>query len=143
VEPEMIEYDVQVEEIARTPKREEAEEEIIEISPVERKLTKRLVMLVTLYSGNREIMPKQKRAIAMLETCQIPPKIVDGSDPSNKQVRNELFEIAEMRGVYPLFFIEERDEANYRASPNVTFVGTFETIEKLMDEETLGDILKV
>lgn len=87
-------------------------------------------------------MPKQKRAIAMLETCQIPPKIVDGSDPGNKQVRNDLFEIADMRGVYPLFFIEERDEADVRASPNVTFFGTFETIEKLKEEQTLGDILK-
>ncbi|KAG7351515.1 hypothetical protein IV203_010875 [Nitzschia inconspicua] len=118
-------------------------EEVDEIIPVERKVTKRLIMLVTLYSGNREIMPKQKRAISMLETCRIPPKIVDGSDPANKQVRNELFEIAETRGVYPLFFIEERDEANVRATPNVTFLGTFETIEKLKDEETLGDILKV
>jgi hypothetical protein len=140
VNPEVIEDDIHLEE-ARTCEVV-AEEDFMEIIPVERKITKRLVMLVTLYSGNREIMPKQKRAIAMLATCQIPPKIVDGSDPSNKQIRNDLFEIAEMRGVYPLFFIEERDEGNYQASPNVTFVGTFETIEKLKDEETLGDILK-
>jgi hypothetical protein len=125
-----------------TSNADTADEEVLEIIPVERKITKRLIMLVTLYSGNREIMPKQKRAISMLETCQIPPKIVDGSDPGNKQVRNELFEVAEMRGVYPLFFIEERDEANARAIPNVNFLGTFETIEKLKESGTLSDILK-
>lgn len=141
-EPELIEMTRQEEEEAAKEEEAIQEDEILEIIPVERKITKRLIMLVTLYSGNREIMPKQKRAIAMLETCQIPPKIVDGSDPGNKQVRNDLFEIADMRGVYPLFFIEERDEADVRASPNVTFFGTFETIEKLKEEQTLGDILK-
>ncbi|KAG7354633.1 hypothetical protein IV203_003989 [Nitzschia inconspicua] len=140
-EPEVFKAEKEVDKTNETLGEEV--DEVDEIIPVERKVTKRLIMLVTLYSGNREIMPKQKRAISMLEACRIPPKIVDGSDPANKQVRNELFEIAETRGVYPLFFIEERDEANVRATPNVTFLGTFETIEKLKDEETLGDILKV
>ena len=47
-----------------------------------------------------------------------------------------------MRGVYPLFFVEERDEAKTHAPPNVTFLGTFETIERLKDRNTLADVLE-
>jgi hypothetical protein len=145
VDPIVMEDDRQCpEQVKELPQTQaESDDEIMEVTAVQPRITKRLVMLVTLYSGNREIMPKQKRAISMLETCKVVPRILDGSDPSNKDTRNELFEIAGMRGVYPLFFVEERNEADPRSKPNVTFFGTFEAIEKRRENGTLGDVLKV
>jgi hypothetical protein len=126
--------------------------------------SKKLVMLITLYCSDRETMPRQKRAISMLADCNphlnhnykptsggddhgsnsggsgggIAPVIIDGSDPKHREKRNELFDLAGMKRVYPLFFIEEYEDDH---PVNMTFLGTFETIEKLKENDKLKYIL--
>ena len=145
---------------------QETVEAIIESIPVPEPTppcikSKKLVMLITLYCSDRETMPRQKRAISMLADCNphlnhnyksnsgsdannagagagIAPIIIDGSDPKYREKRNELFDLAGMKRVYPLFFIEEYEDDN---PVNMTFLGTFETIERLKENDGLKYIL--
>ena len=110
---------------------ESSDDEIIEVVAHKPKL----LMLVTLYTGNREIMPKQKRAQMMLESCGLEPVMIDGSDPEMREKRNSLFDIAGegSRGQYPLFFKEVGRSCHY--------IGNFDSLEDMEEQGTLGNIL--
>jgi hypothetical protein len=101
----------------------------------------KLIMLITLYCGNREIMPKQKRAMSILADCGICPVILDGSDPKNRTRRNELFALSGLRAVYPQFFVEEYVDGV--PSGLTTFLGTFETVERLKESNELKRAVEV
>jgi hypothetical protein len=63
----------------------------------------------------------------MLQLQSIAPELMDGSDPTNRDQRNRLFEMSgSMRGNYPQFFLKEQDGKTY-------FVGDFDTIERCND----------
>mmetsp|Transcript_6160 Transcript_6160/g.15460 ORF Transcript_6160/g.15460 Transcript_6160/m.15460 type:complete len:1101 (-) Transcript_6160:132-3434(-) len=110
---------------------ESSDDEIIEVVAHKPKL----LMLVTLYAGNREIMPKQKRAQMMLESCGLQPVMIDGSAPEMREKRNSLFDIAGegSRGQYPLFFKDDGRSCQY--------IGNFESLEDMEEHGTLGNIL--
>mgnify|MGYP000494414828 CR=1 FL=1 len=69
---------------------------------------------------------KQERAMAMLQSQSIEPELMDGSDPTNREQQNQLFEMSGMRGNHSQFFLKEQDGKMY-------FVGDFDTIERCND----------
>lgn len=101
-----------------------------------------ILMLVTNMGMNRTQVQNQQRATMMLNALNITYETVDGSDPSNKEIRNELFAISDTRGAYPQFFIvtDHGDDSELQ----ISFLGDFETIEGINDSSSLpNEILDV
>lgn len=65
----------------------------------------------------------------LLKSRKISYEMVDGADPALRDVRNELFSISGMRGVYPQFFMIENSE--------IRFLGDFEAVESMNDASAL------
>jgi hypothetical protein len=96
---------------------------------------KTLVALISNMTGNRMQAANQERALTLFKAHGLNPELVDGTDPSNKDRRNILFEISGIRGNYPQFFLVESNN-------KTTFLGNFETMESMNDAGTLNtDIL--
>jgi hypothetical protein len=93
-----------------------------------------ILMLITNMGMNRTQVQNQQRATMMLNALNISYETIDGSDPESKDIRNELFKLSDMRGMYPQFFIitESNDE-----EPQTKFLGDFETIEGINDSSSL------
>jgi hypothetical protein len=94
-----------------------------------------ILMLVTNMGMNRTQVQNQQRATMMLKALNITYETVDGSDPMNKEIRNELFTISDTRGAYPQFFLvtDHGDDSELK----ITFLGDFETIEGINDSSSL------
>lgn len=65
-----------------------------------------LIVLMTNISLKKETSTNQQFCFNVIKTYQFKFTMIDGSDPSNKTKRDELFDISGLRGKYPLFFIE-------------------------------------
>jgi hypothetical protein len=96
--------------------------------------TSYVLMLATNMGMNRTQVQNQQRATMMLNALSIPFETIDGSDPSNKDLRNELFNLSDMRGVYPQFFVISEDD---HGTPQTSFLGDWETIEGINDSSSL------
>lgn len=94
-----------------------------------------ILMLVTNMGMNRTQVQNQQRATMMLNALNITYETVDGSDPSKKKIRNELFTISDTRGAYPQFFVvtDHGDDSELQ----ISFLGDFETIEGINDSSSL------
>ena len=94
-----------------------------------------ILMLVTNMGMNRTQVQNQQRATMMLNALNIMYETVDGSDPSNKEIRNELFRISDTRGAYPQFFVvtDHGDDSEQQ----ISFLGDFEIIEGINDSSSL------
>jgi hypothetical protein len=84
----------------------------------------KLIVLLSKSPGNLQQRTNQDRALMLLKGKFQAEDMeqVDGSDLSNKDRRNELFDISGLRGNYPQFFLKKRDG-------NVTYLGDFDWIE--------------
>jgi hypothetical protein len=100
----------------------------------------RILMMVTNLGMNRTQVQNQQRATMLMNALSIPYDTLDGSDPKNKDVRNALFVLSDMRGIYPQFFVvSEGDDGEVQT----TFLGDWETIEGINDSSSLpGEILE-
>ena len=95
---------------------------------------KKLLMLLSNQSGNRQQVADQDRAQTLFKVRQIDTQLLDGSDPTNKPRRDELFRISGIRANYPQFFLV--------GDTITTFLGNFDVIESMNDVGTLtNDIL--
>uniref|UniRef100_A0A7S2YFX2 Saccharopine dehydrogenase NADP binding domain-containing protein n=1 Tax=Entomoneis paludosa TaxID=265537 RepID=A0A7S2YFX2_9STRA len=92
----------------------------------------RMLVLVSNQSLNREAVANQQKAFTILDQHSVPREVVDGSDPENKDYRNELFALSGLRGEYPQFFLVKNGQK--------TFWGTWDTFELANDN---GDIAKL
>jgi hypothetical protein len=92
-----------------------------------------ILMLETKLGMNRTQVQNQQRAAMLFNARRIPYETIDGSDPTNKDFRNELFKLSEMRGVYPQFFVVSGE--------TITFLGDWETVENINDATSLGSEL--
>jgi hypothetical protein len=94
-------------------------------------MTKNILVLVSNGSvgGRGQQVARQEKAMTLLKAKGIDPEIVDGSDPEQRERRNELFEISQTRGKYPLFFILD-DSKN---PTTTTYLGDFDDIEYMND----------
>jgi hypothetical protein len=97
-----------------------------------------LVLCSTLGSQHRT---REQRALMWLDSLGILYQRVDGSDPENKQQRNQLFEISRLRGEYPQFFVVTNSGHDATAtnftSHNTKFLGDYDTVEGIHDASSL------
>lgn len=97
-----------------------------EETPVEKKV----LVLVSKQSIQRDVTAKQQTSLLVLHSNGIPFTMVDGSNPGNKERRNNLFDISGKPAIYPQFFILEGE--------NTTFWGDFEAFEAANDNGNLA-----
>ena len=95
---------------------------------------KSLVVLLSTSSGSLVQKSNQDRALALLDSSRIRPEILDGADASNTELRNHLFGVSGILGVYPQFFLKEVATGEY------SFFGTYRTIESMNDEGPLEEL---
>jgi|UniRef100_A0A8J9S2C5 hypothetical protein len=93
----------------------------------------RVLILVSQQSMIRTVTTNQQNAVVMLHASDIPFELFDGSDPTNKDRRNELFALSGKRGVYPQFFVIEESK------PKPRFWGDYETMEVSNENGTLAE----
>jgi hypothetical protein len=95
---------------------------------------KKMLMLLSNQSGSRQQVADQERARMLFKVRHIDTQLLDGSDPTNKPRRDELFGISGIRANYPQFFLV--------GESITTFLGNFDVIESMNDLGTLtNDIL--
>jgi len=98
--------------------------------------TTHLLILITKMGLNRNQVQNQQRAMQCFEALGFPYETLDGADPANKEIRNELFRISGMRGVYPLFFLVKENYDDDGEDP-VQFLGDWDTVEGINDSSSL------
>ena len=87
---------------------------------------RRMVVLISSSLMNRGLEADQERAIVILHANGIEAEFVDGADPDTKEVRESLFGVSGLQGIYPQFFLVEDDGMT-------EFFGDFQEIEQLND----------
>lgn len=89
-------------------------------------------MLITSTPPSQEQEGNQRTLLAWMAAHKIDHRVVDGADETQKELRNELFSISNIRGKYPQVFLSNK-------SDTTTFVGDFYAIELLEEnKETPG-----
>jgi hypothetical protein len=84
--------------------------------------------------GNLSQKANQERALMMLNSHKVRPQMVDGSDQSVKELRNQLFGVSGLRGNCPQFFLKDVKTGEF------SFVGDFDSIESMNDEGSLKTV---
>lgn len=90
---------------------------------------KKLIALISRGCHDRTQSSNQSNALSWLSIRGVPHVIVDGMDPEQRPVRNELFGISGIRANYPQFFFQNAEGV-------ISFLGSFDRIEML--NETSG-----
>lgn len=106
-----------------------------------------VLMLETKLGLNRTQVQNQQRASSLFAARHVQFEAIDGSDPENKELRNELFKLSELRGVYPQFFLvatkakttanDSNNNDDNDNGPVISFLGDWETIEGINDSSSL------
>lgn len=89
------------------------------------------MLLVSNVSLNRAVTQNQEKARTLLNSLRIDYFEIDGSDPKNKKIRNELFEISGQPVLYPQFFLVEHVR-------ETKFLGDFDEVEAINDASSLS-----
>lgn len=95
-------------------------------------MPKRFLILISNGISDRKQMSQQNLSLNLLNARRVLYETVDGADPDPLQIhrRNDLFKISGIRGKYPQWFIVDEDE-------NVTYIGDWETISEINDNDDL------
>jgi hypothetical protein len=111
--------------------------------------TKKLLLLISTNSIDRQVKVRQDLVQTALTAAKIEYDVIDGSlhdNETNKTIRNELFALSGLRGVYPQFFIVNL-EPPYMDDGHKTgtsFWGTFEQFQHVNDDgqlqQAFGDV---
>jgi short subunit dehydrogenase-like uncharacterized protein len=64
-----------------------------------------IVVLISRQSIDRAVIANQDRTFSILAANELAYEAIDGGDPANKQVRDDLFELSGIRAKYPQFFL--------------------------------------
>lgn len=97
---------------------------------------KKLVVLISNGVSDRTQATNQDRTLTLLKAKKTPHVTIDGMNPDQRDIRNELFEVSGMRGNYPQLFFVFRDGST-------TFLGGWEKIETINDASDLpADVLQ-
>eukprot|EP00802_Teleaulax_amphioxeia_P020668 Tamp_20962.p3 GENE.Tamp_20962~~Tamp_20962.p3 ORF type:complete len:126 (+),score=38.39 Tamp_20962:27-380(+) len=88
------------------------------------------VLLVSSTVTNEVDKVRQRKLVAAMESKKVPFTEIDGSDPEQKDVRGQLFELSGLRGKYPQVFL--KDEGG-----QYSFVGDWDEFEGLLDNDAL------
>ncbi|KAG7341581.1 SH3-binding, glutamic acid-rich protein [Nitzschia inconspicua] len=133
IEPEIVATEISSgkESLDEEMQQEKSSENLEDVSPSPPKF----IVLVALSSfGNPTQRANQDRTMAMIQqafgTNSEHVEVLDGSDPANKDLRNDLFLISGIRGKYPQFFV--------RKGGTTTYAGDYEWIEYANETATLS-----
>ena len=116
--------------------------------------TKKLLLLISTNSIDRQVKVRQDLVQTALTAANIEYDVIDGSiqnidnnnnkGSSNVALRNELFALSGLRGVYPQFFIvnlvPHDDNAEHGAGAGTTFWGTFQEFQHVNDDGQLQQV---
>jgi hypothetical protein len=95
---------------------------------------KRLILMISSIC-NPQVKADQNHAKAVIEGLGIADlEVLDGADAANKERRNKLWGISEMRAKYPQLFTIKEDGST-------SFVGNYETVIGLHDQGSLMETL--
>lgn len=92
------------------------------------------ILLMSQTSGNPTQRSNQEKTLVMLQCKKLPFSTIDGSDPFEKDRRDQLFEISGIRGNYPQLFLQKEHG-------QIDFVGDFEMIDYMNENGALGDLV--
>lgn len=99
---------------------------------------KRLICLLSNGVADRTQAHRQLQALNILHVRRTPHEVVDGMDPAQRHIRDELFRISGVRGNYPQFFVERQVDNGYGGTiRSVEFWGNYETFENLNEVDSL------
>lgn len=99
---------------------------------------KRLICLISNGVADRVQAHRQLFALNILNVRQTPYEVVDGMDPDQRQRRDELFRISDIRGNYPQFFVERQVDNGYGGKKTkMEFWGSYERMEQLNEVDSL------
>jgi hypothetical protein len=106
----------------------------IGLSMTQEKTSEKVILgeLLVLISGQalkREVLANTEMAFTILTANKIPYVVLEGGDPSNKDRRNELFDLSGLRGQYPQFFLVNGE--------TTTFYGDWDHFQSANDNGTL------
>mmetsp|Transcript_26351 Transcript_26351/g.39922 ORF Transcript_26351/g.39922 Transcript_26351/m.39922 type:complete len:229 (+) Transcript_26351:32-718(+) len=93
---------------------------------------KRLIVLLSNGVSDRVQSANQGRALMLLQAKKVPFVEVDGMDVAQKERRDELFKISNIRGNYPQFFLEDENG-------EISYVGDWEYVEGLNESSSLPE----
>jgi hypothetical protein len=93
-----------------------------------------LILLISKTSGAPTQRSNQEKTLVMLQGKKLSFLIVDGSDASERDLRDKLFGISGIRGNYPQLFLKQQDGTT-------SFVGNFEMIEYMNETGALGGLI--
>lgn len=104
----------------------------------EQRTGKRLICLISNGVADRVQAHRQLNALNILNVRQTPYEVVDGMDPDQRQRRDELFRISDIRGNYPQFFVERQVDNGYGGTKTkMEFWGSYERMEQLNEVDSL------
>jgi hypothetical protein len=95
--------------------------------------TKKLLMLCSIESLNRQATKRQENAFTILKGRGLAYEVIDATDPVNTTWREELFQLADGVREYPLFFLMDLSDGE------TTFWGNFDRFTFANDEGTLSE----
>ena len=99
---------------------------------------KRLICLISNGVADRTQAHRQLHALNILQVRRTPYEVVDGMDPAQRHIRDELFRISGVRGNYPQFFLERQIDNGYGGTiRSVEFWGNYDTFENLNEVDSL------
>lgn len=83
-----------------------------------------LLVLVSIGVVDRTQSSNQRRALFLLDARKVPYETIDGMDPSQREIRNGLFDLAGLDSVsYPQFF--------FVGDGTISYVGNYQRLESL------------
>lgn len=94
---------------------------------------RRMLVLLSGKPLNRAQHSMQERALSILDENGIYPDLVDGADPGDEVLRDSLFDLSGLRGIYPQFFLVEDDGMT-------EFFGDFQTVVHLDNAAELRSV---
>lgn len=92
----------------------------------------RLVALISKSFATAKQLSEQSRGINILQSRRFAVEVIDGSDLSKRNRRNELFRVSGLRGQYPQFFLED-------SRGHQLYIGGFEAVEDINEASSLPE----
>ena len=91
-----------------------------------------LLVLISVGVVDRIQASNQRRALSMLEFQRIPHETVDGAEVEQRELRNDLFEVAGISSVsYPQFF--------FVGDGTLSYFGDFTKLEQINEASSLDE----
>merc|ERR1712228_102082 len=93
------------------------------------------VLLWSSLSSTAHQTSAQKKCNDTMLGMKIRLEQLDGAQQENKELRNKLFNVSNVRGKYPQIFIQNEKE-------ELTYIGMDDEFTHIVDDETIGKVME-